>query len=102
MEDKKYVPVDPEIMEKLEALYYTYRSKQDIITSIIDLHQFDEDSGIISSKPFLAYEKQFEEAKVQYDYMMDLITKQYIPEEYKTARYHWEADFENHQLIISA
>lgn len=89
------------IMDTLEALYYDYRAKQDIINSVFDIHKFDEDAVVITGAPFKAYEKAFAEAKVKYDEAMQNIQDTYIPKELQDAGCRWEVNFEESKIIVT-
>lgn len=88
-------------VEFIEALFYEYRAKQDIINSIFDIHKFDDDPVIINSVPFKAYETQFGESKVKYDEGMKLIQDTYISKELQESGCKWEVDFTNNKLRIT-
>lgn len=95
------IKVEKEMAETLEALFYDYRAKQDIINSVFDLHKYDDDALVVSSVPFKAYEKAFAEAKVKYDEAMDIIQDTYIPQELRDAGCRWEMDFSENKLIVT-
>lgn len=95
------IKVDKGMLETLEALFYDYRAKQDIINSVFDLHKFDQDALVVSSVPFKAYEKAFAEAKVKYDEAMDAIRDTCIPQELRDAGCRWEVDFDHSRLIVT-
>lgn len=95
------IKVEKGILETLEALFYDYRAKQDIINSVFDLHKFDQDAYVISSVPFRTYEKAFAEAKVKYDAAMDMVRDTYIPQDLREAGCRWEVDFDESKLIVT-
>lgn len=95
------INVERKKLEYLEALYYDYRAKQDLLNSIFELHKFDEDDSIITSVPFKVYEKAFAEAKVKYDHAMKEIQNTYIPQEVREAGCHWEVNFDEYKIIVT-
>lgn len=101
--EKKAVEIRVEkgMLETLEARYYDYRAKQDIINSVFDLHKFDNDALVVSSAPFRAFEKAFAEAKVKYDAAMDMVRDTYIPQDLLEAGCRWEVDFDEGKLIVT-
>lgn len=92
---------DKGMLELLEALYYDYRAKQDIINSVFDIHKFDLDGSVIDGAPFKAYEKAFSEAKIKYDEMMETVQNTYIPEETRNAGCRWEVNFDESKIIVT-
>lgn len=99
--EKKIVKVDAKEIEYLEALYCEYNAKKDIIDSIFELHQFDESDGILKSKPFKAYEKEFAEVKVKYDTVMKEVQGKFVPVEYQEHGCRWEVDFEANEIVVT-
>lgn len=95
------IKVESEALETLEALFYDYRAKQDIINSVFELHKFDEDALVINSAPFKAYEKEFSRAKVKYDEAMKHIQETFIPQELRNARCRWEVNFDENKIIVT-
>lgn len=102
MENKIFKKEIPEgVVEQLQSYYEDYRAKQDLIMMLFEMHKNDTDAVIIESKPFLAYEKKFAEAKVYYDTMMEEIRNNYVPKEYQKAQYNFGVNFETNEIEIS-
>lgn len=102
--EKKVIEIkvtDGGVLETLEALFYDYRAKQDIINSVFDLHKFDDDALVVSSAPFKAYEKAFAKAKVKYDEAMKKVQGAYIPQELREAGCKWEVDFDESKITVT-
>ena len=96
----KLIPLKEEMVDYIQAAFEDYKAKQDLITMIFELHKYDEDYSIIDSAPFRYYESCFMKAKVKYDTIMSELQNEYIPDEYKTAKYRFEVDFDNKQIGI--
>lgn len=101
--ERKVTEINAEkgIIETLEALYYDYRTKQDIINSVFDIHKFDDDSLIVESPAFKAYEKAFAAAKVKYDNVMQKVQDTYIPKELQEAGCKWEVNFDECKIVVT-
>lgn len=78
-----------------ERLYLEYACKKDIITSMFELHKFDNDASVLESIPFKHYEDEFAKAKIAYDIMMKDINDTIVPEEYKKESNRFEIDFQD-------
>ena len=89
-----------DIMDLAQARFEDYKAKQDLLTSLFEIHKYDEDDKLIESLPFKAYEKQFLETKIAYDQIMKIIQETIIPEKYKRDGYRFELDFEQGNIKI--
>ena len=95
------IVADNEIIEVLESLYYDYRAKQDIINSVFDLHKYDDDTLVVESAPFKAYEKAFADAKVKYDNAMLEVQNIFIPGDLQERGCKWEVNFDEKKIIVT-
>ena len=92
---------DKGLLETLEANFYEYKAKQDIINSVFDTHAYDLDASVISSIPFKAYEKQFQESKIKYETIRDIVQDTYVPKEMQEAGCRWEVNFNTETIVIT-
>ena len=86
---------DKGMLETLEANFYEYKAKQDIINA------YDLDASVISSIPFKAYEKQFQESKIKYETIRDIVQDTYVPKEMQEAGCRWEVNFNTETITIT-
>lgn len=101
MKIEKSIKVESSIIEMIQAIYEDYSAKSDLLTSMFEIHKFDDDGSFIQSKPFKAYEKEFAKAKLQYETTMSELRDKYIPDNYKNSQYKFEVNFENNTIDIS-
>ena len=100
MKEIARIECSKEILDLAQAKFEDYRAKQDLLTALFEIHKYDDDDLVIKSLPFKSYEKQFMEAKVEYDQVMKMIQDTIIPEEYKQNGYRFELDFEQDNIKI--
>lgn len=102
MEDRIKISLEEDTINMIRKYFEEYKARQDLITMLFELHKFDEDSALLDSKPFLAYEKKFAESKVAYDTMMEEIRNTFIPIEYQTDRHNFTVDFNDNCIYITS
>lgn len=100
MKEVTRIECNKELFEMAQARFEDYKAKQDLLTTLFEIHKYDEDNTLINSLPFKTYEKQFMETKVAYDQVMKLIQETVIPEQYKKDGYRFELDFEHDNIKI--
>lgn len=89
----KTIDITEELRDFVEARYQEYMSYKDMIDTVLVNHRDDEDDGVILSEPFKAFFKEYRECKVKYDEAMNIIQKDFIPEEFQQEKYRFEVDF---------
>lgn len=101
--EKKYTVEfeDKELLRKLEAVFSDMASKEYLINSVFETHRYDTDGGVVESKPFQAFLKQFTEIKYEYNMLMDEVQDKYVPEDAQLRGCTWEVKFDEEQVEIT-
>lgn len=95
------IDINEETRDFVEARFQEYMSYKDMIDTVLGNHKDDEDGGVIQSEPFKEFFKEYRECKVKFDTAMDIIQREFIPEEYQKEKYRFEVDFDNKQIKIT-
>lgn len=92
---------DKDFLRKLEAVFSDMSSKEYLINSVFETHRFDTDGGVIDSKPFQAFLKQFAEVKYEFNMLMEEVKNRYVPKDAQDRGCTWEVKFEEEQVEIT-
>ena len=101
MKKELTIKITEESRDYIQRAYMEYRSKQDIIASVFDIHKYDTDAAILESVPFKHYEKEFEKAKLVYDTALSESEKNYIEEEIRNKGAFFVVDFDECVLKVT-
>lgn len=87
------IPVNKHTIEELETLHYCVESYKDIISLMIS-------NGTNEGDGWARYMTEYGKIFKTYNAFKNRITDTVVPDAYKDSRYTWQADFDNHTIII--
>lgn len=93
--------IDDEVFTELHRTFFERSAAANIIQSLIETHQFDEDDSVLNSVVYKAYDKKYIDAVAANELIKDAITTAYIPEQYRSSKYTWVADFATQEIVIN-
>ena len=95
------INVAQDTVNYLQRLSYENKTREEIITRLLEEHKNDDDDSLFVSKPFLKYSEELSRIRAEYELAKSETEKLYLPKElYGVHKYNWSVDFATNEMTV--